>query len=96
MGQLHLPVWEAWRLSPPEIRRVVADAETRQLGILGYDDLYLVISQLACERHYCHEADVHLNSENPSPYTESVKRDWVTRGWNVRERTGDTWRDVSA
>jgi len=86
--------WEPQWLSAAEIRRVVSEAETRELGAIGSDDLFLTIPELASQRQYCHEADIHLESQAPSAYTESVKRDWIVRGWTVRERTGRDWRVV--
>jgi len=42
--------WEPRWLSAAEIRRAVSEAETRKLGAIGSDDLFLTIPELATQR----------------------------------------------
>jgi len=79
--------WKPESMAVADVRNVVSDAETKGFGKLGSDDLVLTIAELRAERFYCHEGDIHLESEVPSAYTESAKVDWIEQGWTVSERT---------
>ena len=79
--------WNSQWMSVPDIRNAVSDAETKGFGKLGSDDLVLTIPEFRAERFYCHEGDIHLESDTPSTYTDSAKADWIARGWTVSEQT---------
>ncbi len=76
--------WLELVLTGSELRARVEAAEAAGLGKVGADDLFIRLPLLGVERHYCHEADIHVtaNSSN-NPYLQAERRAWLERGWTV-------------
>jgi len=54
--------WGQWQYEPVELaslRSRVKEAEARELGWLGNDDLFIKVENVV-EVQYCHHADIHL------------------------------------
>jgi hypothetical protein len=77
--------WKEELATPAEVRRRVLDAEREGRGRIGDDDFYISVPGVGYERTYCHEADIHFESEIDHPELKAAKESWTKLGWSVYE-----------
>lgn len=79
--------WIELELSGADLRKKIAEAEHKKNGRIGEDDLFVTLPDMGVERHYCHEADVHVTAQrHDHPYILAEKQKWIARGWKIYER----------
>jgi hypothetical protein len=77
--------YEYFDIGPSEILAEVSEAERREVGMLGNDDLVIRDRGEQWEVLYCHEADIHLDYNATCRVVEACLSRWSTMGWVERE-----------
>jgi hypothetical protein len=80
--------WGDWQHETVElagVRSRVEDAEARQLGSLGTDDLYIEVEGVV-QIQYCHHADIHLTYIQPDHPLARALATYLTEAIGLHEQ----------
>ena len=73
--------WEDIEVSVDEIQKMINDAEKKEYGKLGDDNLYITIPEFIARLHYSYETDIHLSYSEKNRFVERVIKRWSSNGW---------------
>ena len=89
--------WEAKEWPVTQLMVEVERVESLNLGTLGQDDLFITVSGLPLEFHYCHESDIHIYFDHPHEWIERFYSRWKVHHfrpaeWIKSDETGEKER----
>ena len=73
--------WEEIEVSVDEVQKMIDDAEKKEYGKIGDDNLYITIPEFIARLHYSYETDIHLSYSEKNRFVEKVMKRWSSNGW---------------
>ena len=73
--------WEDIEVSVDEVQKMIDDAEKKEYGKIGDDNLYITIPEFLARLHYSYEIDIHLSYAEKNEFVEKVLKRWSSNGW---------------
>ncbi|MBN2061992.1 MAG: hypothetical protein JW882_16405 [Deltaproteobacteria bacterium] len=73
--------WKEIEVSVDEMQKMINDAEKKEYGKLGDDNLYITIPEFIARLHYSYETDIHLSYSEKNQFVDIVLKRWSSNGW---------------
>jgi hypothetical protein len=73
--------WQDIEVSVDEVQEMINDAEKKEYGKIGDDNLYITIPEFIARLHYSYETDIHLSYSEKNGFVEKVLKRWSSKGW---------------
>lgn len=78
--------WKEQPISLDQLVQQVLEAEKKQFGKLGDDNLYVYVPEMDIRIQYSHEADIHLSYFQENIIVKKVLDRWFDKEWLIQSR----------
>ncbi len=79
--------WEEIPIQPALIEQRIIDAEQKQYGRVGDDNVYIRIPDIEVRVEYTYETDIHLSYAEENSFVKTVLRRWSANEWMMESGT---------
>lgn len=79
--QIYDGPWTEQPISVDQLTHQVLEAEEKQFGKLGDDNLYIRVPEMDIRVQYSHETDIHLSYSDENIFVQNVLARWLERQW---------------
>ncbi len=73
--------WVEIPVHPAQVEQRIIDAEHKQYGSVGDDNLYVRIPDIEVRVEYTYETDIHISYAEENSFVKTVLERWRANGW---------------